>query len=110
MAMQKKKEDRREVVVALPGEYFSTHDLEYIPLEKAIEVLQRIRDGNPGKKLELRYEYQPYSDDKYFNVYEKRPETDQEMKARQKAEAKVKGQIEAKELEEFKRLQKKFGA
>lgn len=109
MATRKKKEDRRQVTALLPGVWLSDSDFSYVTVDDAIKSLERIRDEHPGKTLELRYESEPYSDDKSFSVYERRPETDEEMATRQAREDRQKKDMEARERAELERLQKKFG-
>lgn len=109
MAARKKKEARQEVSELVPGAGFSTSDLDYVSLDDAIETLQRIRDDYTGKKLQVRHEYEPYSDYKRFNIYEKRLETDAEMASRQAKEAQHRLAQEDRERAELERLQKKFG-
>lgn len=109
MAARKRKEDRQEVVEQLPGVGFSTSELDYQSVDDAIETLQRIRDAHPGKQLQIRYEFESYSDYKTFNVYEKRLETDAEMALRQAKEAQQRLAQEERERAELERLQKKFG-
>lgn len=111
MAARKgKKEDRQEVSVKLPGESFGVRSFDCEDLDSVIAQLQAIRDAHKGKKLRLSLTQEAYSDYEIYEVYERRPETDEEMAARHALLAQQQAANEARERQEFKRLEKKFGS
>lgn len=109
MARAAKKEDRQDVDVKMPGVSFSLREFDYEDLDVVLERLQGVRTEHPGKKLKLRIEQEAYSDYEFYQVYERRPETDEEMAARQEKQAQQQALADARDLQELERLQRKFG-
>lgn len=104
-----KKEDRKVISVLVPGAGFSLREFDCEDVDAIIERLQDLKLSCPGQKLELRIEQEAYCDFESYRVYEKRPETDEEMAARQAKEAGQRQQVDARERQEFERLSKRFG-
>ena len=62
-----------------------------------------------GNDATIESYYMHYDENKYFGIYAKVPETDEEMKTRIDNEEKYEQLADARDYEEFNRLQKKFG-
>jgi hypothetical protein len=100
---------RKMIDKALVGQTFSLREFEFGTVNSAIEFFSRLRDGYPGKILVLQIVQEPYSDYEYYQVYERRQETDEEARAREARESAVRQDREKWERAEYERLKKQFG-
>lgn len=89
-----------------------TYDIGYSSLNSVIEFANEVIKENPGMTLasfQVGYTEEPYSDQRYACLEYYTDETDDEMKARQLAEAAQRAQVEQWERKQYEQLKKKFG-
>jgi hypothetical protein len=106
--MKMSNENRKMIEVEIAGETFSLREFQYGTIDNAIEFLTNLRDSYPGKTLKLSVHQYPYSDEGYYQVYEKRLETDEEMELRIANEEVFAKTREQRERLEYERLKQKF--
>lgn len=108
---------QRRIVTQRLGEESFYDILDGNTPEQVIERMQQLRAGYPGRDVYFDVSSYGYDGGKELNLYERRLETDKEFEKRIAEEKKVKAKEkeakavkEAKELAEYERLKKKFGA
>ena len=79
-------------------------------LDEAIERLQRVKSENPGKTIVLKVQGVLYDDYEEYGLYERRPETDEEMLARQEKERQNEADREARDRAQYEALSLRFGS
>lgn len=102
------EQGRKLIEVNIPGETFSLKEFEYDTLDAAIERLTRIRDNYPDKVLTLSVQQEAYSDYEFYQVREKRRETDAEMAERVAREEAYANQQRERDLQALARLRKEY--
>ena len=110
MAKATKKEDRRRVDVCIPYRSLSLKEFDDYTLDEAIERLQRVKSENPGKTIVLKVQGVLYDDYEEYGLYERRPETDEEMLARQEKERQNEADREARDRAQYEALSLRFGS
>lgn len=86
--------------------YFS--DLDGLTIEEAIEMLSKVQERFPDKKIKIDIDlYGDYSNDSQF--YYEEEETDSEYEARIKQNERWKKEAEKREREQYELLRQKYG-
>lgn len=104
-----KKPKPSVIDVKIDGVRFDPSDLDYSTVAKVIDMFTDIQKRFAGKNLILKETTRMYDDGFYWQLYERREETEEEMNKRLSIHADAIARQEARERAEFERLSKKFG-
>lgn len=95
--------------VKIDGVCFDPSELDYSTVARVIEMFTDIQKRFADKNLILKETQRMYEDGFYWQLYERREETEEEMNRRLSMHADAIAKQEERERAEFERLSKKFG-